>query len=185
MKPVFFATPAAWRRWLAANHKSKPEILVGFHKRVTGRPCITWPESVDEALCYGWIDGIRKSGDDDTYTIRFTPRRPNSLWSAVNLRKVAQLTKQKRMRAAGLKVYDERNTKRALHGYDYSRTGTYTPAQLRALKANPAAWEFLQAQAPSYQRLAAWWVTSAKQEATRTRRLAKLALACAAKKRLY
>ena len=108
MRPHYFASPAEWRAWLARNHASRDEIWVGFHKKATGRPSLTWPEAVDQALCYGWIDGIRKRVDGERYTNRFTPRRPGSNWSAINLKRVAELKKQRLMRAAGLRVFEAR-----------------------------------------------------------------------------
>ena len=125
MKPLFFPTPADFRAWLEANHATATELLVGFYKKGSGRPSITWPESVDEALCFGWIDGVRRSHGDDAYTIRFTPRRPTSIWSAINVAKVKALTKAKRMRPAGLRAYAARTPE---------RTGVYSFERLSAAK---------------------------------------------------
>jgi uncharacterized protein YdeI (YjbR/CyaY-like superfamily) len=175
MKPVFFATPAAFRAWLARQHRTASELWVGFYKRSSGRPSITWPESVDEALCYGWIDGIRKTIDETAYMIRFTPRRPESTWSAVNVRRVKDLTRLGRMAPAGLRAFERRSP---------AKTGTYTyeqrhQIQLDAayeeqLRANAKAWAFFQAQPPWYRRMAVYWVMSAKKEETRMERLAAL-----------
>jgi uncharacterized protein YdeI (YjbR/CyaY-like superfamily) len=119
MTPRFFKTPAEFRKWLQQNHASASELLVGFYKTTSGKPSITWPESVDEALCFGWIDGVRKRVDDERYTIRFTPRRPTSIWSAVNIRRVAELASAKRMKAAGLKVFESRReNKSGIYSYE-------------------------------------------------------------------
>jgi len=175
VSPLFFATPAAWRRWLAANHASADQVLVGFYKRSSGRLSITWPESVDEALCFGWIDGIRRSLGPESYTIRFTPRRKGSIWSAVNVRRVAELTKRRRMRAAGLRAFKARTAaKTAVYSFEQRKTARLPPAYLKRFKANGAAWTFFSGRAPWYQRTATFWVISAKQEETRLRRLAAL-----------
>src|SRR5262245_51313572 len=113
MEPTFFPTPADFRAWLEANHETQRELLVGFYKTSTGKPSITWPESVDQALCFGWIDGIRKRIDDESYSIRFTPRKPDSNWSAVNIAKVKELTEQGLMRAAGIKVFENRKEEKS------------------------------------------------------------------------
>ncbi|OLC49600.1 MAG: bacteriocin-protection protein [Acidobacteria bacterium 13_1_40CM_65_14] len=175
MKPLFFASPAEWRRWLVAHHARKDELWVGFHKRSTGKPSLTWPESVDEALCFGWIDGLRKSVDAERYMIRFTPRRTGSIWSAVNVRRVAELTKRRRMRAAGVRAFKARSAaKTAIYSFEQRKTARLPPAYMKQFKANAAAWRFFTAQAPWYQRTTTWWVISAKQEPTRLKRLARL-----------
>jgi uncharacterized protein YdeI (YjbR/CyaY-like superfamily) len=174
VKPTFFATPADFRRWLQKNHAKAGELLVGFHKRATGKPSITWPESVDEALCFGWIDGVRRSLGEESYTIRFTPRRARSIWSAVNIGRAKELTRLKRMRPAGLKAFQARNDERsAIYSYE-RKTAALTGAYLEQLQANPAAWAFFQGRPPWYQRAVAHWIVSAKQEPTRARRLATL-----------
>jgi len=175
MKPRFFATPERFREWLSEHHATQTELLVGYYKRGSGRPSITWPESVDEALCYGWIDGVRRSLSEEAYTIRFTPRRPTSIWSAINVARVEALTELGRMTPAG---------KRAFAARTPARTGVYSferaePAQLsleqeRSLRGNAAAAAFFDAQAPWYRRAALHWVISAKREETRARRLAQL-----------
>jgi uncharacterized protein YdeI (YjbR/CyaY-like superfamily) len=171
--PSFFATPAAWRRWLERHHRATKELWVGFWKRHTGKPSITWPESVDEALCYGWIDGLRRSRDADSYVIRFTPRKPDSHWSLVNVRRVAVLKKERRMRPAGLEVFAARDEKKSgTYSFEQRRSVKLTGAYLKALKADAAAWRFFSAQAPWYRRTAAFYVMSAKKEETRQRRLA-------------
>jgi uncharacterized protein YdeI (YjbR/CyaY-like superfamily) len=173
-KPTYFTSPDAFRRWLERHHATSPELWVGFHKRATGRPSLSWPESVDVALCFGWIDGIRKSIDDERYTIRFTPRRRSSRWSLINVRRVAALQREGRMRPAGRAAFEARRE---------ARTGTYSYEQrprrldrrsLEALRARPKAWAFYHAQAPWYRRVVAFWVLSAKREETRARRLATL-----------
>jgi len=176
MDPVFFESPAAWRRWLAANHQKEDELWVGFHKRATGRPSLTWPESVDEALCFGWIDGLRKSIDTGRYMIRFTQRRAGSIWSAVNVRRVAELTRSRRMRAAGLRAFKGRTeAKTAIYSFEQKRKKPrLPPALLKQFKANASAWTFFSRQAPYYQRMMTFWVISAKRDETRLKRLAKL-----------
>jgi uncharacterized protein YdeI (YjbR/CyaY-like superfamily) len=173
-KPRFFATPAAFRTWLEKNHTSASELWVGFHRKGTGRASLTWPESVDQALCFGWIDGIRKSIDDDSYMIRFTPRRKGSIWSAVNIRRAQELTEQRLMHAAGLAAFAARDEAKSRR-YSYERAAAeFEPELLAQFRANRAAWDFFQAQAPYYRKAVTGWVQSAKQQATRQRRLATL-----------
>jgi len=176
MKPVFFATPAEFRAWLEKHHDTVPELLVGFYKRGTGRPSITWPESVDEALCFGWIDGVRRTIDDESYSIRFTPRRPRSNWSAVNLKRVAELTTLDRMHPAGLRAFEARDPKRdQTYSFEQPKDAQKLSPELEAkLKANKKAWAFFDAQPPYYKRTISWWVMSAKKEETRLKRLATL-----------
>jgi uncharacterized protein YdeI (YjbR/CyaY-like superfamily) len=172
--PRFFSTPQAFRAWLAKHHVHSAELWVGFHKRSTGRPSITWDEAVEEALCVGWIDGIRKSVDVDSYAIRFTPRKAGSTWSAVNVRRVEELTRAGRMRPAGLAAFEARTAERT-GVYAYERAhAKLDAASERAFRANRAAWEFWQSRPPGYRRTATWWVVSAKREETRHRRLATL-----------
>jgi len=168
---LYFESPLAFRRWLEKHHESATELLVGFHKSHTGRPTLTWPESVDEALCFGWIDGVRRSVDDERYTIRFTPRRRSSIWSLVNVRRVAVLTDEGRMRPAGHRAFEARRD---------DRTGIYSAeqrhvelgaAETRRFKANKAAWRFFQSQPPGYRKTAIHWVTTAKKAETQARRL--------------
>jgi uncharacterized protein YdeI (YjbR/CyaY-like superfamily) len=168
----YFATPADWRRWLAANHARAAEQWVGFYKRGSGRPSITWPESVDEALCFGWIDGVRKSLDAERYVIRFTPRKPGSIWSAINLRKVKELERAGLMRAAGRAVLAARDPKRArVYSFEQRKELVLSPAHAKRLRGEIAAWAWFSAQAPWYRRTAVFWVVSAKREETRERRL--------------
>jgi uncharacterized protein YdeI (YjbR/CyaY-like superfamily) len=171
----FFRSPPAFRAWLERHHLKRREVLVGFKKRHTGQPSLTWPEAVDEALCYGWIDGVRHRIDADSYTIRFTPRRPGSIWSAVNLRRVQALIRDMRMRARGREVYEERNRKKTrLYAYEQRKEWRFSLPYARQFRANRRAWTWFQAQAPWYRRTCTHWVQRAKQEATRMRRLATL-----------
>lgn len=183
-KTRFFASPAAFRLWLKANHKKAPELIVGYYKKHTRKPSMTWPESVAEALCYGWIDGIRRSLDDERYTIRFTPRRARSTWSAVNIRMVAELEATGRMTAAGRAVFNARPNPES-KGYSHQkREADLNAVCIKSFKKNKAAWAFFEAQPPSYRKRMAWWVVAAKQPETRKRRLQKLILSCRAGKRL-
>jgi uncharacterized protein YdeI (YjbR/CyaY-like superfamily) len=175
MEPTFFATPAEFRAWLEANHQTATELLVGFHKRGTGKPSITWPQSVDQALCFGWIDGIRRSLGPESYTIRFTPRKARSNWSAVNIKRVRELMEEGLMTPAGRAAFEARADERsAIYSYEQRQAPEFTAEQEALFRANPAAWEFFQAQAPSYRRVSTYWVVSAKREQTRSQRLARL-----------
>jgi uncharacterized protein YdeI (YjbR/CyaY-like superfamily) len=176
MKPRFFATPAEWRLWLQKHHADTAELLVGFYKVGSGRPSITWPESVDQALCDGWIDGIRRSIDDRRYSIRFTPRRPGSVWSAVNLRRVKDLIDAGLVQPAGLKATEARKeSKSGIYADEQQRRhATLGPRYTAMLKANPKAWEYFQRRPPWYRRTTSWWVVSAKKEETRLKRLRAL-----------
>lgn len=176
MKPKFFKKPEDFRSWLDKNHAKETEILVGYYKKGTGKESITWPESVDEALCYGWIDGIRKSFDEDSYTIRFTPRKPTSIWSAVNIANIERLTKEGRMKPAGIAAHEKRKEhKTAIYSFEQSNKDLVLSKEYEAIfKKNKKAWEFFQNVAPSYTRQAVWWVISAKREETRQKRLNEL-----------
>jgi uncharacterized protein YdeI (YjbR/CyaY-like superfamily) len=185
MTPKFFRTPADFRRWLERHHGTQPELWVGFYKKGSGRPSITWPEAVDEALCFGWIDGIRKSVDAERYVNRFTPRRSRSNWSLVNIRRVGQLIAAGRMQPAGLRAFDARDERKS-GVYSFERR---KPARLgRDLEArfrkNAAAWRFFESQPPGYRRLITHWVVSAKRDGTRLRRLQRLIDQSAAGKRI-
>ncbi len=173
-KPTFFETPEAFRKWLKKNHSSMTELWVGFHKKGTGLPSITWPESVDQALCFGWIDGIRKSLDSENYVIRFTPRKPKSTWSAVNIRRAKELIRRRLMQPRGRKAFECRDADRS-NRYSFKRehVGLRTEHE-QLFRSNQPAWEFFRAQPPSYRKTAMWWVVSAKQEETQRRRLATL-----------
>jgi uncharacterized protein YdeI (YjbR/CyaY-like superfamily) len=173
--PTFFATPAEFRTWLEVHHAEKPELLVGYYKKGTGRPSITWPESVDEALCFGWIDGIRRRIDDESYSIRFTPRRSRSIWSAVNIRRAAELIEAGRMTPAGLAAFEARDEDRsAIYSYEQRHAAQLDPDQEARLRADPTVWEWFTSRPPSWQRAAVYWITSAKKPETRERRLAQL-----------
>ena len=175
MEPTFFETPAEFRAWLEANHATARELLVGFHKKGSGRRSITWPEAVDEALCFGWIDGVRRRVDDERYSIRFTPRQRRSTWSAVNIARVKELEREGRMHPAGLAAFAARADERsAVYAYEQRHGATLDEAQLREFRANEAAWAFFESQPPSYRKAAVWWVVSAKKGETKKKRLATL-----------
>jgi uncharacterized protein YdeI (YjbR/CyaY-like superfamily) len=172
---TFFETPDDFRAWLERHHESESELLVGFYRKATGKPSITWPESVAEALCFGWIDGVRRGIDGDSYSIRFTPRKPTSNWSRVNIDKVAELAEQGRMRPAGVAAFERRTEARsAIYAYEQRRAAAFDPDQEREFRANPAAWEFFQSQPAGYRQTATHWVVTAKREETRRKRLATL-----------
>lgn len=175
MRPRFFATPSDFRKWLERNHDKRTELYVGFHKKSSGKPSITWPEAVDQALCFGWIDGVRKAIDEVSYTIRFTPRKPRSNWSAVNVKKVEELSQLGLMHPAGFEAYERRSADRtAIYSYEQRKTAGLDADQKRQFRANKDAWSFFQEQPSSYRQTAIYWVVSAKKEETRQRRLAKL-----------
>jgi uncharacterized protein YdeI (YjbR/CyaY-like superfamily) len=172
---TFFATPADFGAWLEAHHEQARELWVGFHKKGSGLPSMTWPEAVDEALCFGWIDGVRKSIDETSYANRFTPRKTRSTWSAVNIRRVPELVAEGRMRPAGLRAFAARaEEKSAIYSYEQRDAVELGDVYERQFRANHAAWDFFQAQAPSYRKSAIRWVVSAKKEVTRLRRLTAL-----------
>ncbi len=175
LRPTFFATPAEFRAWLEAHHATSQELWVGFYKKSSGRPSITWPEAVDEALCFGWIDGIRKSIDETSYTNRFTPRRSRSTWSAVNISRVEELTRLGRMRPAGLRAFAARAQDRSgVYTYEQKDAVALDAADEQQFRANTNAWDFFQAQPAWYRRAAIRWVMSAKKAETRRKRLATL-----------
>jgi uncharacterized protein YdeI (YjbR/CyaY-like superfamily) len=174
-KTLFFSTPGQFRAWLEKNHVSELELSVGFHKRDSGKPSITWPESVDVALCYGWIDGVRNSIDAISYRIRFTPRKPTSTWSAINVKRVAELTKLGLMRPAGVKAFEARKgDKTGIYAYEQRKTAKLPSAYEKQFRANKKAWAFFQSQPPWYQRTATYRVISAKKDVTRQKRLEQL-----------
>lgn len=174
MTATFFPTPSDFRRWLAEHHDDVDELWVGYYKKGTGKPSMTWPESVDEALCYGWIDGLRRSIDEDSYQIRFTPRRKGSHWSRVNLGRVAALIDEGRMTPKGLAAYQARDPEKC-EQYSFERDEPrLSDEQVAMFEAHPEAWRFWSAQPPGYKKQATWWVNSAKREETRSRRLATL-----------
>jgi len=178
MKPKFFKSPDEFRAWLEKNHTTAKELLVGFYKVHTGKPSLTWSQSVDVALCYGWIDGVRPTGDDESYCIRFSPRKPRSGWSALNIRKVEELKKARLMRPAGLAAFEARDASNAGYAVKNWPT-TFPPAYERRLRANKKAWQYFTSKAPSRRKATIHWVTSAKQEETRLRRLQMLIADCA------
>ncbi len=174
-KPTFFPTPSDFRDWLEAHHDKFLELFVGFHKKDSGRPSITWPESVDVALCFGWIDGVRKSIDETSYMIRFTPRRPTSTWSSINIKRVRELAKMGLMHPAGLKAFAARIAKKSgIYAYEQRKEARFSAQQEKRFRANKAAWEFFRSQPPWYQRVRTYWVSSAKREETKRKRLSLL-----------
>ena len=185
MAPTFFPTPAAFRQWLTAHASTATELLVGYHKVGSGTPSMSWSESVDEALCFGWIDGVRRRIDDAAYSIRFTPRKPNSIWSAVNIAKCAQLQAEGRMTAAGAQALAHRTEARsAVYSHEQAVPAALLAGELEVFQRQAVAWQFFGATPPGYQKVVLHWVCSAKRSATRGARLAKLVEACAAGRRL-
>lgn len=178
--PRYFTSPAAFRAWLEKNHATKDELLVGLRKVATGKPSMTWAQSVDEALAFGWIDGVRKRLDDEGYTIRFTPRRAGSTWSLKNIARVAELETAGRMTDAGRAAFEKRTA--ANSGiYAFENRPRELPADFaRLFKKDKLAWKYFSECPPSYRRVAIWWIVSAKRDETRRRRLAAL-IACSAK----
>lgn len=175
--PVFFTSKNDFAAWFAEN-PAATELSVGYYRKSTKQPSITWSESVDVALCYGWIDGVRKSIDNQSYKIRFTPRKINSVWSAVNVKKVQEFIPLGLMKPAGLHVYNNRKDTKGYTSAD--RNVPLSPDFEAQIKANQAAWDFLNALAPSYRRDSIWWVMSAKREDTRLKRLGILIESCQA-----
>lgn len=184
VEPTYFPTAADFRAWLTKHAESSAALVVGFMKRGSGSPSMTWPEAVDEALCVGWIDGVRHRIDDDRYKIRFTPRK-HSNWSAVNIERVAVLQAEGRLKPAGLAAFERRTEKRSrTASYEQANSPSLNAEEVKRFKKNRRAWIFFEAQAPSYRKKAVWRVVSAKQLATRERRLSLLIEASAAEKRL-
>lgn len=174
MKPRFFKTQEDFRKWLEKNHAKEKELFVGFYKKNSGKPSITYPEALDEALCFGWIDGVRRSLSEDAYTNRFSPRRPGSIWSNVNIRNVERLKKLGRMAPSGLAAYALRKPeKTAVYSFE-SAPREFSPAFKKLFRANKTAWDFFERQAPSFKRKSIFWVMSAKQKETQKRRLTQL-----------
>ena len=175
MIPTFFPTPTNFRTWLEQNHKSEKELWVGFYKKGTGKPSITWPESVDQALCFGWIDGVRKTIDAESYVIRFTPRRRGSIWSNVNIRRAGELIGTGLMQDAGKRAFEARDpAKSGIYSFERTKPAKLPPAMKKVFMANKPAWKFFQSQPPGYRAIVTNWLITAKQEATRDRRLATL-----------
>lgn len=174
MTPEFFAKQSGLRKWFEKNHKKETELIVGFYKVNSGKPSITWSQSVDQALCFGWIDGVRKSIDKDSYQIRFTPRKPTSTWSIINIQKIKELTKQGLMKPAGIASFKSRKeNKSKLYAHENEEI-EFSPHVKKHFKANRIAWNYFQSLAPTYRKSSKNWVMSAKQETTREKRLRKL-----------
>jgi uncharacterized protein YdeI (YjbR/CyaY-like superfamily) len=174
MKPRFFSSPAQFRQWLERNHDRESELLVGFHKKSATKKSITYNEALDEALCFGWIDGVRKNLDETSYTIRFTPRKSKSFWSNINVSHVERLIKAGRMHDAGLEAYARRDPERTgIYSFE-NRPKELAPEYEKTFRAAKAAWKFFETQPSGYKRLVIFWVMSAKQEETRTKRLQRL-----------
>ena len=184
MEPHFFEKQEDFWQWLDKNHDKETELLVGFYKTSSGKPSMTWPESVDQALCYGWIDGVRKSLDTESFVQRFTPRKAKSYWSAVNTRRANELIAEKRMAPPGLKAFEARDRELTAR-YSFEREApSFDASQLKAFKANRPAWAFFERQPPGYRRLATFYVTSAKKPDTRAQRLDRVISTSAAGKRI-
>ena len=174
MNIKFFKTPADLRKWFQKNHLSERELLVGFYKKASGKKSITWPESVDEALCVGWIDGIRKSSDEESYTIRFTPRRTISNWSNVNIKRMAELLEAGIVHEAGRKIFENRDPSK-VSSAAYEQGEIKFPSNYeKQFRSNKKAWAYFQSQNNSYKKTATWWVIKAKQEKTQQNRLERL-----------
>jgi uncharacterized protein YdeI (YjbR/CyaY-like superfamily) len=181
MEPVFFASQEELRAWFEQYHDTETELLVGYFKTATGRESVTWSQSVDEALCFGWIDGIRRSIDGERYSIRFTPRKPVSNWSAVNIQKIEELTRNGKMRPAGLQAFSKRKDNRSrIYSYETTKE-MHLPGNMESqFRSHEGAWDYFQSQAPSYRKVTIRWVMGAKQEATRMKRLLELIASCEA-----
>lgn len=181
---IFFETQLEFREWLAANYETATELVVGYYKKGTGKPSMTWSESVDQALCFGWIDGVRRGVDDESYTVRFTPRKAKSIWSAVNIAKVEELTAKGLMTPAGVAAFEKRGDGNMV-GYRSKDFEIPLSDEFQAIFAKyPRAWEFYESQPPGYRRISSYWVMNAKQEATRRSRLEKLIEASENRKRI-
>jgi len=173
--PIFFAKPAAFRAWLEKHHHTTTAQWIGFHRKSSGRASITWPEAVDEALCFGWIDGLRKTINAGSYKIRFTPRRPNSIWSAINIARMKNLIRQGRVCPAGMTAFQKRTpAKSHVYSYENRKAARWSSAPTKLFRAESAAWKFFQQQPKSYRQTAIWWVVSAKRPQTRENRLQRL-----------
>jgi len=185
MEPAFFSTQSDFRNWLENNHRTETELLVGFYKVNTDKLSMTWPQSVDEALCFGWIDGVRKSIDEDSYCIRFTPRKKTSIWSAVNIKKVENLVKQGLMQAAGLDAFNNRKEEKSKI-YSFESDTKKLPENFeKHFKANKVAWNFFTSQTFSYKKTVIHWIITAKQELTQLSRLKKAIAESEKQKRLW
>lgn len=184
MELTFFDSPADFRAWLKSHHAKSTELLVGFYSKGSDLGGVTYAEALDEALCFGWIDGVRRNVDEVSYSIRFTPRKPGSIWSLINVKHVERLLAKKRMTATGIKVFEARQAhKIGIYSFEQKKHAL-EPAQEKQFRANKKAWTFWEAQPPGYKRVSTHWVTSAKREETRARRLAQLIADSAAGRRL-
>lgn len=184
-EPIYFESPAALRRWFAEHASDASELIAGFMKKDSGHPSVTWPESVDEALCVGWIDGVRHRIDDERYKIRFTPRKASSHWSTVNIKRMAVLQAEGRMTPAGLAAFEKRTEAKSMKSsYEQAEMPELGAAELALLRQEPAAWAYFETLPPGYLKRVIWWVVSAKQTATRDKRLGVLIQACAEGRRL-
>jgi uncharacterized protein YdeI (YjbR/CyaY-like superfamily) len=184
MKPTFFSTPALFRKWLMKNHQHESELLVGFYKAASGKKSINWKQAVEQALCFGWIDSTGRSLGDESFCVRFTPRKPTSIWSAININKVEELKQKGLMTPAGLAAYEKRSEKRSRIYSHENEPAKLDAASLKKLKANKKAWAFFNGQAPSYQKTCRHWIMGAKQKETKERRLLQLITDSEAQKRL-
>lgn len=181
---TFFQTQDHFRKWLEANYEKENELIVGFYKVKSSKPSMSWSQSVDQALCFGWIDSIRRTIDDESYSIRFTPRRSNSVWSGINIKKIEELTKAGLMKPAGLKAFNLRKEDKS-RIYSYVNDISFADSSLeKQFRANEAAWNFFMKKAPSHRKAVMHWVMSARQEATRLQRLKKLINVSEQQKRL-
>jgi uncharacterized protein YdeI (YjbR/CyaY-like superfamily) len=184
--PLFFAKPSAFRAWLEKHHQTTAEQWVGFHRKSSGRASITWPEAVDEALSFGWIDGLRKTIDARSYKIRFTPRRPTSIWSAINIARMTELIREGRVRPVGMTAFQKRSpTKSGVYSYENRNAARLSSAATKLFCAESAAWKFFQQQPESYRQTAIWWVVSAKRPQTQKNRLQRLIASSKAGRRLW
>jgi uncharacterized protein YdeI (YjbR/CyaY-like superfamily) len=184
MNPTFFSTQEKFRTWLEKHHQKETELLVGFYKVNSKKPSMSWSESVDQALCFGWIDGVRKSIDEESYTIRFTPRKKTSIWSAINIKKMEELTKSGLMTEMGLKAFELRTeAKSGIYSHE-NEPAVLHPDFEKQFKSNKTAWEYFNKQAPSYKKVMIHWIMSAKQEKTRISRLEKTITISAEQKRM-
>ena len=184
--PLFFPEPAAFRAWLQKNHQTTREQWIGFHRKASGRPSITWPEAVDEAICFGWIDGLRKTVDAGSYKIRFTPRRASSNWSAVNIARMEELIQDGRARPAGITAFKKRMpAKSRVYSYENRKSAKLSSAATKLFSTDAAAWKFFQQQPQSYQQTAIWWISSAKRPETQEKRLQKVIASSKAGRRLW
>ncbi len=183
VSPTFFPTEADFRRWLMANHRSAPELIVGFWKKGSGKPSIDWPQARDQALCFGWIDGIRKSLGDDAYTIRFTPRRKGSIWSKVNIERYEALTAAGHMTAAGVRAYEQNKHKSGVYSYE-NPLASLTPEEEARFRKNKGAWADWEERPAGYRKTVLGWITGAKRPETRARRLGELIMVSSEGRRL-